>query len=123
MRDICRSARTTIRQFDHPVWEPLLEAVGEELAGGFMWMHEEACSDGSAIHAYKHRHTRRYLYLDDVGQAYEATPCGAKVPDRLDFAIQRALCTWWLLSGWDDADRRAVVAAVHRAQAALQPGT
>lgn len=104
------------RQYDEPCWEPLLEAVGERLTEGFMWMHETQLEDGRALHAYKHRATRRYLYLTEQSAAFERTACGRYAPLRLDFAIEAALCTWWILSGWEDEDREAVWEAVCRAQ-------
>ncbi len=98
------------------MWEPLVEALGERLAEGFMWMHEDRLEDGASLHAYKHVFTRCYLYLTEEGLAFQLAPCGRYVPQRLDFAIQGALCRWWLLSGWDDADAEAVREAVIRAQ-------
>ncbi len=113
----CRTPAHSGLQLEPPHRDPLIDAVGEDLTAGFMWMHEETRADGSRIQAYKHRHTRRYLYLDDAGDAYEAAPCDVLLPLRLDFAIEAALCTWWLLSGSTDADRDAIVAAVERGQA------
>lgn len=112
--------RVAVRQYKTPCWEPLVAAVGEHLAEGFMWMHEATAADGSAIHAYKHSVTRRYLYLGEEGGAFEAAPCGAFVPQRLDFAIRAALCTWWLGDG-TDADRDAIRAAIERAFADEHP--
>ncbi len=103
-------------QFDVPTWEPLREAVGMRLADGFMWMQEQTLPDGTAVQAYKHIHTRRYLYLADGARAFEAA-CGRFVRLRLDFAIQRALCTWWLLSGWEQEDADAIREAIEAAQA------
>lgn len=40
-----------LRQYDEPEWRPLLEAVGEELVGDFMWMHEVELADGSPVQA------------------------------------------------------------------------
>jgi hypothetical protein len=111
----CHGLRGDLTQYDVPRWDPLLEAVGERLVGGFMWMHEEELDDGTTLHAYKHRDTRRYLYLAEDGRAFERTPCDAYVPLRLDFAIEAAVCTWWILSGWEEADRQAVWDAVVRA--------
>jgi hypothetical protein len=82
-----------IVQNDHRVGEPLEAAVGLRLAEGFMWMHENRLPDGFALHAYKHIHTRRYLYLTEDGRAFEYSPCGTNVPLRMDFAIQAALCS------------------------------
>ncbi|MBO9533574.1 MAG: hypothetical protein J7513_11445 [Solirubrobacteraceae bacterium] len=62
---------STIYQFQHPDWEPLLGLVGQDLAGWFMWMGELRLSDGTSVHGYKHRETRRYLHLAPDGRAYE----------------------------------------------------
>ena len=51
------------RPRDSPVWEPLIEAVGERLVGTFMWMYEEEMADGTILHVYKRVHTRRYMHL------------------------------------------------------------
>jgi hypothetical protein len=103
-------------QYDDPCWEPLCEVLGERLTGGFMWMNECRLEDGTSLHAYKHIFTRRYLYLSPDRRAFELAPCGLFVPLRLDFAIQRALCNWWILSGWEAADADEVHEAVLRAQ-------
>jgi hypothetical protein len=71
----CSTPTHLRQQYDRPTWQPLMDAVGEDLAA---------------------------------------------VPERLDFAIQAALCTWWLLADSTDADRKAIVAAVERAQAGLR---
>jgi hypothetical protein len=104
-----------LTDFERPAWEPLVAAVGERLAATFMWMQSEALAGGLALHAYKHRHTRRYLYLTEDGRAFERAPCGGYVPLRLDFAIERALCSWWILSGWQPEDAVAIRDAVVRA--------
>ncbi len=103
-------------QHDTPDWQPLIEALGERLAPGFMWMHETELGDGTAVHVYKHIHTREYLYLSPDGRAFEMTPCERYADLRLDFAIERALCSWWLLNGWEPADAEAIREAVLRAQ-------
>lgn len=110
----CRGFEAFHAQHDEPHWKPLEDAVGLRLAGGFMWMHEDELDDGSSVHAFKHIHTRRYLYLADGPQAFELAACGRYVPLRLDFAIQRALCTWWLLHGWEPEDVEALQEAVRR---------
>jgi hypothetical protein len=51
-----------------PEWQPLLDAVGEEIAANFMWMFEVRLSDGTPLHAYKHIDTRRYLHLASDGR-------------------------------------------------------
>ena len=55
----------TLGQYDRPVWEPLLDLVGDYLIGDFMWMSEIELDDGSVMHAYKHSATRRYLHLHE----------------------------------------------------------
>ncbi len=113
--DRCSGFRGWHAQHTVPVWEALIEAVGERLAAGFMWMNEIELGDGTCLHAYKHIHTRRYLYLTGDVRAFEPMPCGRFVALRLDFAIERAICTWWILSGWDVQDAAAVGDAVSRA--------
>lgn len=67
----------------------------------------------SALHCGRDGWMRQY---DEQGAAFERTACGRYAPLRLDFAIEAALCTWWILSGWEDEDREAVWEAVCRAQ-------
>jgi hypothetical protein len=58
-------------RLDRPHWEPLVDLVGTELAGWFMWMCQIDVDDHSSIHAYKHAATRRYLHLhEDDGRAF-----------------------------------------------------
>lgn len=102
-------------QHARPSWDPLVLAVGERLVEGFMWMHESELSDGTCLHAYKHIHTREYLYLTPDLCAFEPVPCGSFAPLRLDFALERALCPWSILRGWEREDAEAVGAAIRRA--------
>jgi hypothetical protein len=113
----CRAPRTVAHQHEEPTWEPLLDAVGEELTAGFMWMHEETLEDGTRVQAYKHRYTRRYLYLG-AGGAFARTPCDRLAPTRLDGAVEGALCSWWITSGEDD-DRELIRAAIERIQSRI----
>ena len=64
------------------------------------------------MHAYKHICTRRYLFLTEDGRAFEYTRCGRFLPLRLDFAIEAALCTWWILSDREQEDADTIRAAV-----------
>lgn len=64
-----RPRRGQVLQFEHPVWEPL-ENLAFEHVDEFMWMHEVELEDGTRLHAYKHRETRRYLHLDHGGRAF-----------------------------------------------------
>jgi hypothetical protein len=114
----CPTCESRLEQYSAPIWEPLLAVVGERLTEGFMWMHEERLADGTAVHAYKHIFTRRYLSLTADRRAFEPAPCRRLVPLRLDFAVERALCSWWMLYGWEDADVEALRDAVLRAQEA-----
>ena len=75
----CYGRRARMTQGDSPVWEPLIEAVGERLVGTFMWMYEEEMADGTILHVYKHIHTRRYMHLATDGRAFAYTPCGMRL--------------------------------------------
>lgn len=111
-RHRCDGPGVRAMQYRKPDWEPLVEAVGERLAEGFMWMQEDVLDDGTSVHGYKHVCTRRYLYLSDGRTAYAGLPCGYYRRQRLDYAIENALCSWWLLGDWEEADRLAVIEAV-----------
>jgi hypothetical protein len=110
----CPARATRHVQHETPNWQPLLDALGERLTGGFMWMHEDELEDGTPVQAYKHIHTRAYLYLTGDGRAFEITPCRRYGPLRLDFAIRHALCGWWLLHGWEPEDVDAIRDALER---------
>lgn len=81
-----------------PVWEPLEDAVGDELVGWFMWMYWIRLQDGTAVHAYKHRSTRRYLFLDDAGTSYGYDD-GHYPRLPLSRAIDGAFASWPALGG------------------------
>jgi hypothetical protein len=100
---------------DEPEWRPLLDAVGERLAEGFMWMFVDL-ENGWRLHAYKHCYTRAYLFLTEDGRAFQWAPCGRYAPQRLDWAIEQALCPWWTVSGWEAEDVEAIREAVLNAQ-------
>ena len=55
----------SVRMEDH--WKPLESLLGRDRCVGFMFMG--CLSNG--INQYKHGITRRYLFLDDHGAAYE----------------------------------------------------
>jgi hypothetical protein len=113
--DLCCGLRAREHQFDAPVWDPLLAAVGERLTRGFMWMGEETLEGGQALHVYKHTWTRRYLHLTEDGRAFAYAPCGSYLRTRLDWAIEEALCVWWLMPGWEPEDHQAIRDASLRA--------
>jgi hypothetical protein len=68
-----RTIKGTSMQGDRPVWEPLLDAVGERVTCDFMWMFEVTLADGTLVQAYKHIETRGYLHLAADGTAYVYT--------------------------------------------------
>lgn len=57
-------------QYEMPNWDPLLKLLAEYLVVDFMWMHEVELKDGTRLHAYKNRETRRYLHLSLDGRAF-----------------------------------------------------
>jgi hypothetical protein len=63
-----------MRQGERPVWQPLVDLVGEHLAEWFMWMFEVELADQTPLHAYKHVSTRRYLHLTEDGRAFVYQP-------------------------------------------------
>ena len=64
-------------QGDRPEWQPLLDAVGQQVTGDFMWMFEVELTNGTRLQAYKHIDTRRYIHLACDGAAFVFEP-----PDR-----------------------------------------
>lgn len=106
-----------IIQGEEPLWEPLLRVVGERLTGTFMWMYEVELDGGLRLHAYKHIWTRSYVFLSEQSRAYQWTPCGRYAHQRLDWALEAALCNWWTLAGWELEDAEAIREAIARANA------
>jgi hypothetical protein len=105
-----------IVQYDEPVWEPLERAVGEELAGTFMWMYEIETAGHGYFQAYKHIETRCYIHLDDDARAYEYIPEQRYRPIPLADAIALALASWHRL-GASPRQLALVDAAIERARA------
>lgn len=97
-----------------PVWDPLEAAIGDELVGWFMWMYEGRLDDGTTVHAYKHRATRRYLFLDADGGAYGYDE-GRYPRFLLSRAINAVFFEWPDLGG-SRADMALVDAAWERAR-------
>lgn len=58
-----------------PNWGPLEMVLPLEWCGGFMWM-QRVEENGAVIELYKHGITRRYLNLDQEGDAYRFTGSG-----------------------------------------------
>jgi len=82
-----------LKQCDDPDWEPLLRLIGDFGAGWFMWMAEMELDDGTRIHSYKHKWTRRYLHLDDSGRAFNYRPDGTYPELEISNAVCRAFST------------------------------
>lgn len=101
-------------QGDRPNWEPLEVMVGEQLAGEFMWMFQVDLADGTAVHAYKHIFTRRYLHLGEDGRTFVFTRSERyRMIDPFDLLLA-------VFDGWEDlvddgADVEALRAALRQA--------
>lgn len=111
-----------IAQWRRPNWRPVLELVGE-LSTWFMWMGEIELEDGTSVHAYKHRSTRRYLHLGVDGRAFDYVPPrafdaddpGRYRPTSRVEAIEEAFYRWEDLHGPGD-DREEVAAQLELAK-------
>lgn len=55
--------RGTFTQAEHPNWEPALALLGPDLTPWFQWMEELTLDDGTAVHVYRHRFTRRAIHI------------------------------------------------------------
>jgi hypothetical protein len=64
-----RRRRGEITSWDDPIWEPLETLLGIYVEE-FMWMYAATLKDGTRVHGYKHRITRRYLHLSDEGRTF-----------------------------------------------------
>jgi hypothetical protein len=101
-------------QHHSPDWTPLERLIGTELMGHFMWMGEIELSDGTAVHAYKHRSTRRYFHLGEDGRAFRYTKRGAyREIDPSDALVD-------MFEGWGsltpiESERAALAEAFRRA--------
>ena len=77
-----------------------LKFVGDGLVEWFMWMCPVELAGGTRLEAYKHRITRRYLYLDAAGGAwgYVETRRGGGRYRRMASvatALELVLSPWW----------------------------
>jgi hypothetical protein len=74
-------------------WEPLLDLAPDDI-DAFMWMFEFDLNEWTPLQAYKHRGTRRYIYLDDAGRAFdEVRPnCMEEVEPRL--LLEEVMGVW-----------------------------
>jgi len=105
----------TMGQGDRPVWQPLLDLIGEDLTGWFMWMYEVELADQTLLHAYKHISTRRYLHLTEDGRAFAYVPEGAYREIAPRAALREAFAEWEQLLP-APTDPAAVRAAIRRAR-------
>ena len=77
-----------------PNWKPLLDLIGLELVDWFMWMFAIELSDGTRVHAYKHRTTRRYFHLGEDGRAFAYIPRYSYLEVEPAQAIDEAFHEW-----------------------------
>jgi hypothetical protein len=112
--------RGEVVQYERPVWEPLVDLVGRDVAGCFMWMNEVELDDGLELHAYKSIATRRYLHLSVDGRAFGYAPRGRYAEISLLEALEEAF------TGWEETspaprDPDAVRALLARHRGAPEP--
>jgi hypothetical protein len=81
-------------QHARPCWEPLVTALGCELAKWFMWMFEVELADETRLHVYKHVTTRRVLHLDATGRAFKHDVDGRYREMAVTTAIARVCMGW-----------------------------
>jgi hypothetical protein len=93
---------------DEPDWDPLERFLPHELCGLFMWMYALDLDNGQALQAYKHSSTRRYLFLDGDGDAYERLGRGRYRRTRHSDAIEQAFPSPWVFFHAIDDERRAL---------------
>jgi len=79
---------------DRPCWQPLIDLVGLDLVDWFMWMDALELSDGTRVHAYKHRATRRYFHLAEDGRTFAFIPSYSYAEISREEAIEEAFDGW-----------------------------
>ena len=100
--------RGWLGQFDQPEWEPLEALLPDLLCRRFMWMNSVLLEDRHELQAYKHKDTRRYLWLDPETAAYESVgDHGFRRMRRRD-ALEQVFGVWWLLKIATAAERSAL---------------
>jgi hypothetical protein len=77
-----RSKRGKIVNWTEPNWEPILH-LARIYVDEFMWMGEIELTGGARLQAYKNYWTRRYIHLDEDGNAfaYRGDDLYRKVPE------------------------------------------
>lgn len=83
-------------EFD-PNWEPLL-ALARIYVDEFMWMFRVELRGGIRLEAYKHRWSRRYLFLTEDGRCFgfrgDSLYREIDVGEVFDWAVGRTE-VWW----------------------------
>ena len=83
-------------EFD-PEWEPLL-TLARIYVDEFMWMFRVELKGGIRLEAYKHRWSRRYLYLSEDGRCFGWCGDGLyreiEVEEVFDLVVGRTE-PWW----------------------------
>lgn len=78
---------------EKPDWRPLQKVLSDEQVSEFMWMYDMWTPAGERMQAYKHIDTRRYLHLDEYGNAFvyvdEATYRRLPLADLLERVLPR----------------------------------
>jgi hypothetical protein len=83
-----------ICRVERPDWTSLEDLVRDLLVAQFMWMFEVELEDGARMDAYKHRMTRRYLYLAEDGRAFECVS-GGRYREVDPFMALAGACEEW----------------------------
>jgi hypothetical protein len=109
--------RTRAVAEDEPDWGPLVQVVGEDLAGWFMWMFAPRTRGGRVLQAYKHIGSRCYLHLDAAGGAYQYMSSGRYRRIDLADALELVFEPWWSSGEAPLEDVVAAWAAIERASA------
>jgi len=110
----------TLDTQSEPIWEPLEGFLPEPLLEWFMAMYQSTTVEGPFIHAYKHRMTRRYLFLDEDGGTWRYTggaDGGSYCRIPAGGALEEAFCGWGDLIGYTPELGALVAEQIARARA------
>jgi hypothetical protein len=116
---------TTLHTACEPVWEPLVQLLPLELVECFMSMYQSVTREGLTIHAYKHIDTRRYLFLDEDGDAWRYTNGEHDGYCRIELggALEEAFCGWGDLVGYSPELGAIVTEQIAKARAVPDGGS
>lgn len=98
---------------EEPEWRPLLDLVGPDIVGYFMWMCPLVLPDGTRMHAYKHHDTRRYLHIHEDGRLFEYDGAGGYLEISPTEALAEAFTSWEIVA-WPEDDPGPVFALLAR---------